>query len=226
MRSASFACAPESLLPERQAPRRVPVRRASCVQWRRRPPRFETRRRLHRHQPVAPVRETECRLDGHRRLQGMTWSCDIARATLQERAIGSVSAQGTVRSILRRWPDDMVGSRFPRRCLPSLRSRSSALSRSSRSFSGSSGWRGTVNDTRRDIGLGGFPCVTLAEARQTAFEYRKVARAGGDPKSRRPARQHRNGHWSLTLARQSPILPSESACGREPAADTANLHFD
>ena len=42
-------------------------------------------------------------------------------------------------------------------------------------------WRGTVNGTRRDIGLGGFPYVTLAEARQTAFEYRKVARAGGDP---------------------------------------------
>ena len=42
-------------------------------------------------------------------------------------------------------------------------------------------WRGTVNGTRRDIGLGGFPYVTLAEARQTAFEYRKAARAGGDP---------------------------------------------
>ena len=42
-------------------------------------------------------------------------------------------------------------------------------------------WRGTVNGSRRDIGLGGFPYVTLAEARQTAFEYRKTARAGGDP---------------------------------------------
>ena len=42
-------------------------------------------------------------------------------------------------------------------------------------------WRGTVNGTRRDIGLGGFPYVTLAEARQTAFEYRKIARTGGDP---------------------------------------------
>ena len=49
-------------------------------------------------------------------------------------------------------------------------------------------WRGTVNGNRRDIGLGGFPYVTLAEARQTAFEYRKTARAGGDPKTlrRRP----------------------------------------
>ena len=42
-------------------------------------------------------------------------------------------------------------------------------------------WRGTVNGKRRDIGLGGFPYVTLAEARQTAFEYRKAARAGCDP---------------------------------------------
>ena len=42
-------------------------------------------------------------------------------------------------------------------------------------------WRGTVNGTRRDAGLGSFPYVTLAEARQAAFEYRKIARAGGDP---------------------------------------------
>ncbi len=49
-------------------------------------------------------------------------------------------------------------------------------------------WRGTVNGNRRDIGLGGFPWVSLAEARQTAFEYRKVSKAGGDPKAlrRRP----------------------------------------
>ena len=42
-------------------------------------------------------------------------------------------------------------------------------------------WRGTVNGVRRDAGLGGFPYVTLAEARQVAFEYRRIARAGGDP---------------------------------------------
>ena len=42
-------------------------------------------------------------------------------------------------------------------------------------------WRGTVSGKRRDIGLGGFPYVTLAEARQTAFEYRRISRAGGDP---------------------------------------------
>ena len=42
-------------------------------------------------------------------------------------------------------------------------------------------WRGTVNGVRRDAGLGAFPYVTLAEARQTAFEYRTIASAGGDP---------------------------------------------
>jgi len=42
-------------------------------------------------------------------------------------------------------------------------------------------WRGTVNGVRRDVGLGGYPYVTLAEARRTAFEYRKIAKAGGDP---------------------------------------------
>ncbi len=41
-------------------------------------------------------------------------------------------------------------------------------------------WRGTVNGTRRDAGLGCYPYVTLAEARQAAFEYRKIARTGGD----------------------------------------------
>ena len=42
-------------------------------------------------------------------------------------------------------------------------------------------WRGTIRGKRRDLGLGGYPYTTLAEARQTAFEYRKLARQGGDP---------------------------------------------
>lgn len=44
-------------------------------------------------------------------------------------------------------------------------------------------WRGTVRGKRVDLGLGGYPYTTLAEARQTAFEYRKLARAGGDPRA-------------------------------------------
>ena len=42
-------------------------------------------------------------------------------------------------------------------------------------------WRGTIRGRRRDLGLGGYPYTSLAEARQTAFEYRKLARSGGDP---------------------------------------------
>ena len=48
-------------------------------------------------------------------------------------------------------------------------------------------WRGTIRGKRRDLGLGlglglgGYPYTTLAEARQKAFEYRKLARQGGDP---------------------------------------------
>ena len=43
-------------------------------------------------------------------------------------------------------------------------------------------WRGTVHGKRIDLGLGGFPYTSLAEARQKAFDYRKLARAGGDPR--------------------------------------------
>ena len=48
---------------------------------------------------------------------------------------------------------------------------------------GSKSWvqRLTVNSRRRDIGLGGFPLVSLAEARDKAFDNRRQARAGGDP---------------------------------------------
>ena len=42
-------------------------------------------------------------------------------------------------------------------------------------------WRGTVNGQRRDLGLGGYPYVSLAEARAQAFDYRKTARQGVDP---------------------------------------------
>ena len=42
-------------------------------------------------------------------------------------------------------------------------------------------WRGTVNGKRRDLGLGGYPYVSIAEVRATAFEYRKTARQGDDP---------------------------------------------
>ena len=48
---------------------------------------------------------------------------------------------------------------------------------------GSKSWiqRLTINGRRRDVGLGGWPLVTLAEAREAAFENRRLARRGGDP---------------------------------------------
>ena len=38
-----------------------------------------------------------------------------------------------------------------------------------------------IRGKSRDLGLGGYPLVSLAEARNKAFENRKLARAGGDP---------------------------------------------
>lgn len=48
---------------------------------------------------------------------------------------------------------------------------------------GSKSWiqRLVIDGRRRDLGLGGWPLVTLKEAREQAFENRKLARAGGDP---------------------------------------------
>ena len=52
---------------------------------------------------------------------------------------------------------------------------------------GSKQWmqRLTINGKRRDIGLGSVELVTLAEAREAAFENRKLARRGGDPLAER-----------------------------------------
>jgi integrase len=49
--------------------------------------------------------------------------------------------------------------------------------------SGAKRWilRTMVKGARRDIGLGGVSTTSLAEAREKAREYRKVARGGGDP---------------------------------------------
>ena len=55
---------------------------------------------------------------------------------------------------------------------------------------GAKSWiqRLTVHGKRRDIGLGSMSLVSLAEAREAAFENRRIARRGGDPlQSRRQA---------------------------------------
>ena len=48
---------------------------------------------------------------------------------------------------------------------------------------GSKSWvqRLTINGRRRDIGLGGWPLVSLAQARDKAIDNRRLARSGGDP---------------------------------------------
>ena len=42
-------------------------------------------------------------------------------------------------------------------------------------------WRGTVHGRRRDLGLGGYSCVSLAEARAKALLYKQTAKAKKDP---------------------------------------------
>lgn len=51
-------------------------------------------------------------------------------------------------------------------------------------------WRGTVRGRREDLGLGGYPYTSLSEARELAFEFRKLARAGGDPRTLQPGAQN------------------------------------
>lgn len=48
---------------------------------------------------------------------------------------------------------------------------------------GSRSWiqRLTIRGRRRDLGLGPYPLVTLAQARELARENRRIARSGGDP---------------------------------------------
>lgn len=46
-------------------------------------------------------------------------------------------------------------------------------------------WRGVVRGRRRELGLGPVRLYSLAEARETAREYRKMAREGRDPKAER-----------------------------------------
>ena len=55
-------------------------------------------------------------------------------------------------------------------------------------------WRGTVHGHRRDLGLGAFPHVSLAEARAKALDYRRLARAGSDPATARPTPEPSTKH--------------------------------
>src|SRR5579862_995357 len=59
--------------------------------------------------------------------------------------------------------------------------------------SGARRWllRTVIHGRRVDMGLGGFPLVALAEAREKARQYRKIARDGGDPLAERRKAQTR-----------------------------------
>ena len=64
----------------------------------------------------------------------------------------------------------------------------------------------TIAGKRRDLGLGGYPFVGLAEARAAAFANRQVARRGGDP---------------LAQVRQQSRIPTfRTACERVAAGAT------
>ena len=63
----------------------------------------------------------------------------------------------------------------------------------------------TINGKRRDLGLGGYPYVGLAEARAAAFANRQLARRGGDP---------------TTAVRQSRAPRFRTACERVEAGAT------
>ena len=63
----------------------------------------------------------------------------------------------------------------------------------------------TVDGKRRDLGLGGYPYVGLAEARAAAFANRQLARRGGDP---------------TVALRPSRVPTFRAACERVEAAAT------
>jgi integrase len=48
-------------------------------------------------------------------------------------------------------------------------------------------WRGTIRGRRRELGIGSARLIALAEARETAREWKRIARAGGDPQAERDA---------------------------------------
>jgi integrase len=60
--------------------------------------------------------------------------------------------------------------------------------------------RVTVHGRRREMGLGGFPTLTLAKAREVADRWRKVAAAGRDPVKEREAEERAARREDITLA--------------------------
>ena len=74
----------------------------------------------------------------------------------------------------------------------------------------------TIRGKRRELGLGGYPLVPLAEARHEALEMRRVARKGGDP---RADRKRRRGNVP-TFAEAARIVHAEKFKGWKNAKHT------
>lgn len=60
--------------------------------------------------------------------------------------------------------------------------------------------RVTVHGRRREMGLGGFPALGLADARKTAERWRKMAAAGRDPIKEREAEERAARREDISLA--------------------------
>lgn len=60
--------------------------------------------------------------------------------------------------------------------------------------------RFTIHGRRREMGLGGFPALGLADAREVAERWRKVAAAGHDPLKEREAEERAKSRADISLA--------------------------
>ena len=68
-------------------------------------------------------------------------------------------------------------------------------------------WRGTIHGKRCELGLGSADFVSLDEARETAFQYKREARRGGDPRTLR----RKTGAPTFSEAVESTIRLHEGA---------------
>ena len=87
---------------------------------------------------------------------------------------------------------------------------------------GSKQWvqRLTIHGRQCDLGLGGFPLVTLQEAKDMAWENRRIARRGGDPLAQRREAQIR---LQLPTFRQAAMLTHEALRPQWRSATTADI---
>jgi integrase len=65
-----------------------------------------------------------------------------------------------------------------------------------------------VRGKRRELGLGGFPTVTLAEAREVALENKRVAARGGDPLAERRRAKARPTFKEAAIATHAELAPT------------------